>query len=79
MTVENTYNDLPRHVKEGAGMPAYFYDLSVEQRFFVEDFYVAVGQPTPIDEANEVKEIAEELLIAAHALIQCYTGKDNNE
>ena len=75
MTVESVYNDLPRHVKGSAGLPAYYYDLSVDQRFFVEDFYEAITLPNAIEEAAEIKEIAEELLVAAEALMQRYTGK----
>jgi hypothetical protein len=77
MTVETVYNDLPRHLKDGAGLPAYYYDLSVEQRFFVEDFYAAVTLPEALEEAVEVKEIVEELLVATEALIQRYTGNNN--
>tara|TARA_R100000152_G_C6743237_1_gene166959 strand:+ start:75 stop:308 length:234 start_codon:yes stop_codon:yes gene_type:complete len=75
MTTESVYNDLPRHVKDGAGLPAYFYDLTPEQRFFVEDFYEAVATPEPEDEIQEVVELVGELALATEALQRRYTGK----
>jgi len=76
MTVEKTYNGLPMHVKEGAGLPAYYYDLSVDQRFFVDDFYEEIVEPEPEDELQEVAELVDELSLATEALMRRYQRQD---
>ena len=75
MKIETVYNDLQRHIKESAGMPAYYYDLSVEQRFFVEDFYSAIVFPDTSEEVKEVKDLLKELDTATDALISRYAGR----
>ena len=76
MKVETLYNDLRVATKENAGLPDYYYDLSIDQKIFVDDFYEVIAVPPhPKEEVEEVRELIEELSEATEALLQRYAGR----
>ena len=64
--VEKGYEDMPYHIKENAGFPLRYYDLSVDQRFFVDSMFdscynIVTTEPEVNEEIENLKDLVEEI------------------
>lgn len=64
--MEQCYDEVPYHHKEMAGLPLRYYDLSVEQRFFVDSFYetsynVFTNEPFVREELEHLHTLVNEI------------------
>ena len=46
MNIEETYDEMPFHIKESASMPFNFHQLSLDQQMFFKDLVSRVGDAT---------------------------------
>ena len=64
--IERSYEAVPYHEKENAGMPLRYYDLSVDQKFFVDSMFescynVVTTEPEVQEELENLKDLVEEI------------------
>ena len=55
--LEEIYNDIFPHIKETAGLPAYYHQLSRAQEYFFRDFFEQIEY----DREAKNKELVEDL------------------
>ena len=77
-TTENRYNEIPYHIKEWAGMPALYINLSHDQRDLVEALvsgrHKTEKELDTKEELGYIVDIAEELSEMTNALLRRYNG-----
>jgi len=75
MTVEKCYGDVGWAAKDDVQFPSHYYELSVEQRRFVDELYESVHTPVTLSEDIEyLEELSKEFGEATAAFRRRYSG-----
>ena len=64
--IEQAYENMPYHDKENASFPMRYYDLSVDQKFFIDSLFdscynVITTEPEVQEELENLKDLVEEI------------------
>ncbi len=78
--VEQGYDNMSYHEKENIGFPVRYYDLSVDQKFFVdsvfETCYAIVTRSVEVEEELEnLKDLVDEIQNSTNAIYNTIRGQ----
>ena len=74
MTVEQCYNNMRWTSKNDIKFPNNYYELSVEQRMFIDDFYESFHKPLSLqDDLEYLTDLTKELDEATSAFRRRYS------
>tara|TARA_B100001758_G_C18002709_1_gene398890 strand:- start:308 stop:604 length:297 start_codon:yes stop_codon:yes gene_type:complete len=77
--IERSYEEMSYNDKENAGFPLRYYDLSVDQKFFVDNLFetcynVITTEPEVQEEIENLKDLVKEIEHSTTAIYNSIRG-----